>query len=59
MSRKRSYTVKFKLSAIEWHNAKGTNVTKTAQEFGVDRKRIRDWLSSEDTLRINARDRRF
>jgi transposase-like protein len=47
------YTVLFKLSAIDWHGDNGSVITKTAKEFGVDRKRIREWIQNEDLLCMN------
>ncbi|KAK7100976.1 hypothetical protein V1264_016520 [Littorina saxatilis] len=51
MPRIKSYTVAFKLSALDYfdNNANG-NVSQTASEFGVDRKRIREWRENRNTL---------
>jgi hypothetical protein len=55
MPKYRSYTVTFKLEAIAWHRAHGGNVSRTAKEYNVDRKRIREWLENEDLLESNRR----
>lgn len=47
----RSYTVQFKLDALDWYYQNGQNKNVTAKMFGVDRKRIRDWLQDETNLR--------
>ena len=54
MPKHRSFTVKYKLDAIEWHKDNGASITKTAKEFAVDRKRIREWLGMEEDLRDNS-----
>ena len=46
-----SYTVAFKINVLDWYHANGENKSHTSKQFGVDRKRIRDWLQSEDNLR--------
>ena len=49
-----SYDVAFKCSAITWHRQHGRNVLKTAREFEVDRKRIREWNSKyENLMKLN------
>ncbi len=55
MPRYNSYTIKYKLQVVEWHNNHGRNVSQTAREFSVDRKRVRDWLDTEDVLRMHRR----
>lgn len=47
----RSYTVQFKLSALDWYYKNGENKNLTAKMFNVDRNRIRDWLLDERNLR--------
>ena len=47
----RSYTVQFKLNALDWYYKNGENKNLTAKMFQVDRKRIRDWLLDEPNLR--------
>ena len=49
-----SYNVAFKCSAITWPRQHGRNVSKTAREFEVDPKRIREWNSKyEDLIKLN------
>lgn len=51
----RSYTVEFKTEVVEWYRREGMqNVSKTANKFGVDRKRVREWNEKYDSL-IDAR----
>ena len=38
-----SYKVVFKVQAVDWLRSHGQNVSAAAREFGVDRKRIREW----------------
>ena len=38
----RQYTVKWKVKVAEWHWGNGHNVSKTAREFSIDRKRVRE-----------------
>ena len=45
-----SYTVNFKVEAVEWHRMNGDNYSLTARTYGVDRKRIREWEKSYDKL---------
>ena len=52
-----SYTVQFKVSVVDWHNANGANLSKTSREFEIDRKRIREWIANYDTLRLNCHGR--
>ncbi len=47
----RSYTVQFKLDALDWYYKNGENKNLTAKMFNIDRKRIRDWLQDETNLR--------
>lgn len=47
----RSYTVQFKINALDWYYRNGENKNLTARMFNVDRKRIRDWLIDEKKLR--------
>ena len=51
MPQNRSYTVEFKLAALDFlDHVAGGNVSQTAEEFGVDRKRIREWRENRDSL---------
>ena len=49
--------MKYKLSVVAWHNENGHNVSHTARERGVDRKRVREWLASEALLNLHKRGR--
>lgn len=40
---RRSYTVQRKLEIIRWHRENGGNYHETEREFGVSRKRLREW----------------
>ena len=44
----KSYDVRFKLRAVEV--AKKKSIASTSREFGVDRKRIREWMKQEHEL---------
>ena len=48
---RKSYTVEYKLNVLDWYHANGENKKQTALHFGVDRKRIRDWVKVEQELR--------
>ena len=45
-----SYTVSFKVHAVEWLRQHGRNVSAAAREFSVDRKRIQEWDTQYHTL---------
>ena len=53
MKNQRSYTVKFKLEVLKWHKDHGSNISLTARNFSVDRKRVREWNNNEETLMMN------
>ena len=36
---------------VEWQRKKGASINKTAKEFAVDRKRVREWCQNYDTLK--------
>ena len=55
MPKNRSYTVTFKLQVIQWHRQNGGNVSETARNFNVDRKRVREWMGQEDVLLMHRR----
>lgn len=46
----KSYTIEFKVEALEWHRINGENVSLTANQFSVDRKRVREWNAKYDQL---------
>ncbi|KAL8625059.1 hypothetical protein ACOMHN_012068 [Nucella lapillus] len=51
MPKRQSYTVSFKLQALQYlDNEAGGNVSECAREFSVDRKRIREWSENRDRL---------
>lgn len=45
-----SYTIEQKVKVVEWHHKNGNNVSKTAREFKVDRKRVREWITKYQFL---------
>ena len=45
-----SYTVEFKMLVVDWLRKNDRNVSKTAREFEVDRKRVREWDKNYDKL---------
>ena len=55
MSRRRSFSVKYKLGVVEWHKKNGESIRKTAGEYGVDRKRVREWINQEEELSQNSK----
>lgn len=48
----KTYTMQYKLSVLDWYYANGENKKRTSKHFGVDRKRIRDWLRLEQKFRM-------
>ena len=48
---KSSYKVKFKLEVAKWYNENGETKHATERRFGIDGKRIRDWVENVDFLR--------
>ena len=46
-----SYQHEYKLAAIKWFNKHEKNVSATAREFNVDRKRIREWVKNVETIK--------
>ena len=51
MAPRRSFTREFKLESVRWYYENGKNINKTSNHFTVDRKRIRDWIKSKDSIR--------
>lgn len=49
--KQRSYSVREKLKCIEWYKENGSSIRKTALQFGIDRKRVREWINKEEVLR--------
>ena len=54
MPKQSSYTVKYKLEAVNWYRDNGESIRKTAGYFKVDRKRIREWIQKEDELKAHS-----
>jgi transposase-like protein len=52
----KSYTAAFKLQVIR--EAKETSRRATAKRFGVDPKRVREWLANENKLLHTPKDKR-
>ena len=50
----RSFTVEFKRDVIDGHAENGRSIHKTAKEYKIDRKCVRNWLNQEDILRQNG-----
>ena len=49
----KQYTVEEKVRVVEWLRINGNNISATSREFGVDRKRVREWNSTYDNLLLN------
>ena len=47
------YTVDEKVNVVQWHRTNGHNVSKTAREFGVNLKRVRESNSAYDNLLLD------
>ena len=43
--------MEYKLKVVAWYKANGETKHATARQFGLDRKRLREWLEKEDRLR--------
>ena len=52
---RRSFTKEFKLEVIRWHYDNDNNVNQTSNEFKVDRKQVRQWVKSEESIRGQKR----
>ena len=50
---RRAFTVSEKLKVIDWHQANGCVVKKTARQFDLNPKHVRDWLASHSVLLQN------
>ena len=42
------------MEVIDWHHHNKSTVSRTAKEYGIDRKQVRNWLESETYLRLNT-----
>ena len=51
---RKSYSMKKKLEVVDWYLHNGEVVSKTAKHFGVDRKRVREWVKAETEMRNAA-----
>ena len=51
--RRNSYTVKFKMSVVEWQRKNQASLHRTAAEFSIDRKRVREWHDKSSVLKAN------
>ena len=40
-------------NVVEWHWGDGHNVSKTAQDFSINRKRAQEWNSTYNDLLLN------
>ena len=49
--RRNSYTVKFKVSVVEWHRNNEASLHKRAKRFSVDRKHVREWCQKYSVLK--------
>ena len=46
-----SFTVEYKISVIEWHQGNGSAMSKTANQFSIDRKCVRNWNAKYEELK--------
>ena len=51
--RRNSYTVKFKISVVEWQRKNQASLHRTAAEFSIDCKRVREWRDKSSVLKAN------
>ena len=49
-AKRRSYTLQYKLSVVEWIENHDTNLSCAARKFGVDRKLLRSWVAEKAAL---------
>ena len=49
----KSYTAEFKIPVVDWLRKNNRNVSKTAREFEIDRKRVQEWDKNYDKLLEN------
>ncbi|KAM7285016.1 uncharacterized protein ISCGN_032005 [Ixodes scapularis] len=47
---RQSFTVEQKVEVVRWYRKAGSKVSKTAHQFGLDRKQVRQWKSTYETL---------
>ena len=51
---RRSYTLEFKLKAMEWYETNGKKISATARQLKVAPKRIREWRSLKENIQNQA-----
>ncbi len=58
---KNSYTIEEKIQIVNYHRASENSLHKTAEERGVDRKSLREWISNYEKFQEqnNKRGRRY
>ena len=49
--RRNSYSIKFKVSVVEWHHNNEASLHKTAKRFSIDRKRVCEWCQKYSVLK--------
>jgi transposase-like protein len=49
--KKRQFTLSFKLLVIRYYEQNGKNLSRTAKEYVVDRKTIRNWIASKEAIK--------
>ena len=49
--RYRSFAVEYKISVVEWHQGNGSVVSKTTNQFSIDRKCLGDWNAKYEELK--------
>ena len=47
---RKSYTHEYKLNAVKCFYDNDENVSRASTHFKVDRKRVREWVKSEETI---------
>ena len=50
-SRRKSYTVDFKLKVLDWYHKNGESGHVTSKHFEIDRRMLRNWLAKEDCMK--------
>jgi transposase-like protein len=55
---RRSFLREKKLEVVEWFYNNSKNIAKTSRQFGIDRKQVRAWISSEKVLRKQKKEQR-
>lgn len=47
---RRRFNIGFKLKEVKYYHDKTQNITKTAKEFSLERKTVRDWVRNREKL---------